>query len=345
MRRWWLAVWLVGVAPAAPAVEIEEFPALGEFIQEMQTRHGFAERDLRQWFAAAEIKEDIIAAITRPRESLPWHRYKTGFVNDKLAREGAAYWRQHGAILARAAKTYNVAPEVVLAIVGVETHYGRNLGRYRVLDALTTLSVHYPPRAAFFRRELEQFLLLAREQRRDPLSFKGSYAGAMGIGQFMPSSYRAYAVDFDGDDARDLSGSVADALGSVANYFKQHGWRGGEPIYAALTDTLARSVATGDGTSPLPALRDDAGGEVIELADVDGPLYRLVYPNFGTILRYNKSRHYAMAVAELSERIRDEYRATAERPPAAPRAAPPRGRQKQPMPRDTHEPRFGPPHV
>ena len=331
MRQWLLAL-LLGTSSVASAVEIEEFPALGEFIQEMQTRHGFAERDLREWFEAAEIKEDIIAAITRPREALPWHRYKTGFVNAKLAREGAAYWRAHAHIVTRAAETYKVAPEVILAVVGVETHYGRNLGRYRVLDALTTLAVHYPPRAPFFRRELEHLLLLARELQRDPLSFKGSYAGAMGIGQFIPSSYRAYAVDFDGDDTRDLSGSVADALGSVANYFKQHGWREGEPIYAALKDKPAELGAT----------RTDVGTEVIELAGEHGPLFRRVYPNFAAILRYNKSRHYAMAVAELSELIRAEYVSGASAPTKQP--APKRGRPAR-GDSENEERRLGPPHV
>lgn len=339
---------LLGASSRVFGVEIEQFPALSEFMQEMQTRQGFVERDLRQWFEAAEIKEEIIDAITRPREALPWHRYKTGFVNEKLAREGAAYWRAHARVLARASDTYKVAPEVILAIVGVETHFGRHLGRYRVLDALTTLVVHYPPRAPFFRRELEQLLLLAREMRRDPLSFKGSYAGAMGIGQFMPSSYRAYGVDFDGDDVADLSASVADALGSVANYFKQHGWRDGEPIYAALTNTLAYRVGThtgGDGASPLPALRAEAGAEVIELAGEQGPIFRLAYPNFGTILRYNKSHHYAMAVAELSELIRAEYASDKLSPPK--RSAVKRDRQK-PLAhanRSNDEPRLGPPHV
>lgn len=312
MKRW-LTILVLLVAPAsARAVDVEEFPALGEFIQEMHTRHGFAERDLQAWFADAEIEEGIIAAITRPREALPWHRYKPSFVNAKLARMGAAYWRQHASTLARAERTYGVAPEIVLAIVGVETHFGRNLGRFRIIDALTTLTVHYPPRAPFFRRELAEFLLLARDLKRDPLSFKGSYAGAMGIGQFMPSSYRAYAVDFDDDGARDLLSNPTDALGSVANYLKQHGWRKDEPIYATLSPAQTAAAADAPSAAPDTQGGDDAT-EVVELANEDGPLFRLTYPNFATIMRYNRSRHYAMAVAELSELIRAEY---------APKAAP-----------------------
>lgn len=325
MKHWLLALILLGAPLGAHALEVDEFPLLGEFIQDMRTRHGFAERDLRAWFAATEIKEEIIAAITRPRESLPWGQYKTGFVNPKLARAGAAYWRRHASTLTRAAHQYGVAPEIILAIVGVETQYGRNLGRYRVIDALTTLMVHYPPRAPFFRRELEEFLLLARDLKRDPLTFKGSYAGAMGIGQFMPSSYRAYAVDFDRDGTRDLINDPDDALGSVANYFKQHGWRDNEPIFAALSPALARSVAPPEIPTALADVGTGAATEVIELANDDGPLFRLTYPNFATIMRYNRSRHYAMAVAELSELIRAEY---------APKASPPAKLE-----------RLGPPHV
>lgn len=316
MKYWPLLLALLSAPGSAHAVEIDDFPALGEFIQEMHNRHGFAERDLRAWFTAVEIKEEIIAAITRPREALPWHQYKTGFVNAKLARAGAAYWRRHAPTLTRAESIYGVAPEIVLAIVGVETQYGRNLGRFRVIDALTTLTLHYPQRAPFFRRQLEEFLLLARSLKRDPLSFKGSYAGAMGIGQFMPSSYRAYAIDFDDDGARDLITNPTDALGSVANYLKEHGWRNDEPIFAALTPALARSVEQVGVATTLAGMSDD-GTEVVELANNNGPLFRLTYPNFATILRYNRSRHYAMAVAELSELIRAEY-APMRTPPAPP---------------------------
>ncbi|MEK7758516.1 MAG: lytic murein transglycosylase B, partial [Pseudomonadota bacterium] len=196
---------------------------------EMASKHGFTHKELGDWLSQAEIRDDIIEAVYRPKEGLPWHEYRKLFVNDDRARRGLTFWKANAEAVSRAGNEYGVPPEIIVAILGVETFYGRQGGAYRVLDALVTLTLRYPERSDFFRNQLVEFLLLARELGMSPLSIKGSYAGAMGIPQFIPSSYRSYAVDFDGDHKRDLT-DIEDAVGSVANFLKQHGWKRGEPI-------------------------------------------------------------------------------------------------------------------
>lgn len=307
---------------SAPAVNVEDHPKLSGFIDRMVAEHQFKPDELRRWFDQAEIRRDIIEAMERPREALPWWQYKKAFVTEDQARRGVAYWEKNEQILDQAAKEYGVPPEIVVAIIGVETQYGRNTGRYSVLDALTTLAFAYPPRADYFRKELEEFLLLTREQKLDPTAVKGSYAGAIGIGQFMPSSYRAYAVDFDKDSVRNLMTSTEDAIGSVANYFRRHGWKTGEPVigqvrldtnlYASLDTAELERVSLTQlhkyGIVPL----DDVGVQervsLIRLQEESAPLYLLAYHNFGVITRYNRSYHYALAVHELSQLIRARYR-------------------------------------
>ena len=200
------------------------------FIREMAARHGFNAARLQAVFGRAYAKPDIIAAMSRPAEAKPWYAYRPIFVNPKRIQGGVAFWRANEAALARAEQAFGVPPEIVVAIIGVETQYGGNMGKYRVLEALSTLAFDYPRRADYFRKELENFLLLTRAEGIDPLTPRGSYAGAMGYGQFMPGSFRSYAVDFDGDGHRDLWRNPRDAIGSVANYFKKHGWRTGEPV-------------------------------------------------------------------------------------------------------------------
>ena len=312
---------VLGVSPAQ-ALDIKKHPALAQFLDAMAQRHSFEPQELQRWFGQAEIKRDILNAIARPREALPWHQYKKSFVKAELAQKGAAYWRRHSAALTRAQAQYQVPPEIILAIIGVETQFGRNTGRYAVIDALTTLAFAYPPRADFFRGELEQFLLLARDLRLDPLKLKGSYAGAMGIGQFIPSSYRNYAVDFDGDGQRDLFNNADDAIGSVANYFYAHGWKSGEPVISAVRadNALLASLDTNElepklgpeqlrkyGIVPLAPGNPALPATVLRLQDAEGPLYLLGYHNFYVITRYNRSRHYALAVYELAQLIRAEY--------------------------------------
>ena len=311
----------LGLSAPARALDIDAHPALFDFMNTMVQAHGFKPSELRRWFEQVELKSDIITALDKPREALPWHEYKKPFVNADMARRGEKFWRRHAAILARAEERFGVPPEIVLGILGVETQYGRSTGRYRVIDALSTITLQYPKRADYFKKQLEEYLLLARELERDPLSIKGSYAGAMGFGQFMPGSYRAYAVDGDGDGKRDLLDNIEDAIDSIANYFKRHGWTTGAPVISPLqfaagltpdAEALAgrsltldelKRYGAGNGTSA------DIVANVVRFQTAEGPEYLLTYPNFETITRYNRSRHYARAVYELAQLIRREHEA------------------------------------
>jgi membrane-bound lytic murein transglycosylase B len=320
-------MWVLGMmlAAASPvwAADPAPLPELQDFIREMARTHGFSERALEHQFARVRLRPEIIQAMECPKEALPWYEYRKLFVNDGRAEQGVAFWRRHAALLQRAQKEYGVPPEIVVAILGVETQYGRHRGQWSVFDALTTLTLRYPPRAAFFRQEMEQYLLLAREQKLDPLSVKGSYAGAMGMPQFIPSSWRRYAVDFDGDRKRDLLGSEADIIGSVANFLRMHGWQADAPVAdaARVEGTLyfwLEKLGTKPslplhqfvryGVSP-PLPRDpEMPAALILLEGETGPDARIGYNNFYVITRYNRSHRYAMAVHELAERIRTQYR-------------------------------------
>jgi len=310
-----LVLWLLPLAAAA--VEVDRYPALVQLIDKMHDRHGFSKTTLRGWFAQAQIVPEIIEAISRPREDLPWHEYKKLFVTEERTARGVEYWKNHADTLHRARRDYGVDPEIIVAIIGIETRYGKNTGRHSVLNALTTLALEYPRRSEFFRKELEQYLLLTRELKIDPFKIKGSYAGAMGEAQFMPSSYRHYAVDFDGDGKRDLLGNTEDAIGSVANYLKQHGWQPGEPITRDLSiedwlhvliRSLQPAMTTESTVKPASAvvIKPEAA-PVITLEGEDGPIYRFGYTNFNVIMRYNVSKRYAMAAFELSQALRKRY--------------------------------------
>ncbi len=294
------------------------------FAQEMQQRHGFKQADVLALLAQAEKKQKILDAISRPHEKvLTWKEYRKIFMTDTRITDGVGFWQTHDAELRQVAGQYQVAPEMIVAIIGIETSYGKNTGSYRVLDALSTLAFDYPPRSAFFRQQLEEFLLLAREQKQDALTLTGSYAGAMGYGQFMPSSYRNFAVDFDGDGFADIWRNSRDALASVANYFRKHGWKWQEPV-------LVRAHVTGDfdgsligqGLKPQLSLLDLAAHGVAPVVDglgtsrkavllrqegEYGTEYWLGFDNFYTITRYNNSSMYAMAAQQLSEAIRSQY--------------------------------------
>src|SRR5690349_7739425 len=208
------------VKPAAAQLR----PEIETFVGEMVDRHGFNQAELENIFSMAQFQPAIIDAISRPATSRPWYEFRTIFVNPKRIAGGVAFWDSHAETLERARRDFGIPEEIITAVIGVETFYGAQAGKHRVLDALTTLAFGYPKRAGFFRDELEQYLLLGRDQKADVLNIKGSYAGAIGIPQFMPSSYRRYAVDYDNDGRVDLSGSTADAIGSVANYLKSYGW-------------------------------------------------------------------------------------------------------------------------
>jgi membrane-bound lytic murein transglycosylase B len=300
------------------AADYESHAEVAGFIERMVVEHGFAKGDLEGLFAHVERKQAILDAIARPAEKTKaWHEYRDIFVTEERISQGLEFWREHRVALERAHAQFGVSPDVVVAIIGVETRYGRNTGSYRVVDALTTLAFDYPPRSAFFRNELVQFLLLAREEGVDPLSLTGSYAGAMGYGQFIPSSFRNYSIDFDGDGKRDIWKNPVDAIGSVANYFSRHGWRADGPVAvrAAPVDARADSIANGtlalDQTVgkirglgvPLPSYPDEEPALLLKLDGDAGPEYWVGLHNFYVITRYNRSAMYALAVHQLGESI------------------------------------------
>lgn len=306
------------------AIDLARYPQMQPLFAQLHEKHDFSHEELTTLFQQVEIKQDILDIMNRPGEARPWPAYRQQFVTEPSANRGSRFWRRHRKALARAEKKFGVDPAVIVAIIGVESRYGRAAGRIRTLDALTTLTLEYPRRAKFFRRELVQFLLLAREQRMDPLSFKGSYAGAVGAAQFMPSSYRNYAIDFDNDGRADLMGSRADAIGSVANYFKRHGWKAGEPaisnarvegtVHSWFRDLRIAPVLTLKQlsrygiTAEQPGRDPDLRAALITLQGENGPEYRLSHDNYYVITRYNKNRKYAVAVYELSEMIRRRVR-------------------------------------
>ncbi|UVE17191.1 lytic murein transglycosylase B [Pseudomonas sp. LS44] len=312
-------VGLLGVAPAALAADYEGSPQVAEFVAEMTRDYGFAGEQLIGLFNEVERKQSILDAISRPAERVKqWKDYRPIFITDKRIANGVAFWREHEASLTRAEREYGVPAQFLVAIIGVETFYGGNTGSFRVMDALSTLGFDYPPRADFFRKELKQFLLLAREQQVDPLTLKGSYAGAMGLPQFMPSSFRAYAVDFDGDGHINIWSDPDDAIGSVASYFKRHGWQSGQQVVSAATISGGQADAgLSPGLDPMKtvgelralgwasqeALRDDLPVTAFRLEAEAGPEYWLGLPNFYVITRYNRSAMYAMAVYQLSEAL------------------------------------------
>jgi len=303
----------------ATASELQEFAA------EMQRKHGFDRQELTALLNRTEFRDDIIRAVTRPAEAKPWYEYRPIFLKPDRIQGGLKFWQENESLLDRVANEYGVPPEIIVAIIGIETRYGQYIGRYRVLDSLTTLAFGYPKRASFFRSELEQFLLLTREEKVDPGQALGSYAGAMGKPQFISSSYRSYAVDYDGDGHRDLWHSNADIIASVANYFKRHGWRRGEPITLEVEGggDLERFVKAGmkpsikveellrSGVKPKGAASVDpeALTSLIELDAGGHNEYWLGLHNFYVITRYNHSNLYSMAAYQLSREILDAKRA------------------------------------
>lgn len=316
---------LVWSSSAAP--QTVNSSARAAFIDKMVRQHGFDRTELTALLDEAVIDKTILETMARPAERVvPWFEYRTIFLTDERIAAGVRFWAEHADTLAQVADRYGVAPEMIVAIVGIETYFGTRMGRYRVVDALATLAFAYPPRASFFTSELESFLLLSREEDVDPKSALGSYAGAMGAGQFIPSSYRAYAVDLDGDGKRDLWSNWSDALGSVANYFAKHGWRAGEPVMerAIRSDDFAgpepRNALTLDGTVAsvtkmgyvfTTTLPSDAPAAPYSFeAEGGGSEYWVGYHNFGVVTRYNRSTKYALAAHQLSEAIRVRYSET-----------------------------------
>lgn len=296
-------------------------PAAVAVMDELVSEEGFDRQSLEAIFADAHRQQSILDAMSRPAEKTKaWYEYREIFINDKRIDQGVAFYREHRDTLQRAERETGVPAEIIVAIIGVETYYGRIAGSYRVIDALSTLAFDYPRRSEFFTGELKHYLILTRDQGMDPLALKGSYAGAMGYGQFMPSSYRSYAIDFDGDEKADIWNNAVDAIGSVANYFKAHGWTpGGEVVLAARMvgevpeDMMSRgrqlkprfTVAEFEAAGLEPLGEADPAAEAIgiEFELADGMEYWLGLRNFYVITRYNHSAMYAMSVYQLSQQI------------------------------------------
>jgi membrane-bound lytic murein transglycosylase B len=315
------AMLLAAAAPASAQGQLT--PEVEAFIQDMVQKHQFNGESLRKLFARVEPNPAVISQISAPLTDLPWHQFRRRYVDAVRINGGVKFWQEHAATLARARREFGVPEEVIVATIGVESIYGRNTGRFGVLEALSMLAFNYPPRAQRFRSELEHYLLLAREARFDAIQVKGSYAGAIGIPQFLPSSYRRYAVDFDGDGRRDLVNSAADAIGSVANYYRSHGWREGQIIAvpaevdangaAALLELgIKPQLKVGElkrrGVLPAAPVDEEPKAALITAESETGPSYWLGLHNFYVITRYNRSVNYALAVDELARELRAQFR-------------------------------------
>lgn len=319
-----LAAAIVGLAaPAAAHASYADRAEARAFAAELARHHAFDAAEIERTLALARHEPDVIRLITPPsrKGARSWRAYRARFLDRSRIDGGLRFWDEHAETLERAARETGVPAEIVVAIIGVETIYGRNTGSFETLSALATLAFDYPPRADLFRRELEALFLLAREQGRDPASYYGSFAGALGYPQFLPSSVRAYAVDFDADGSIDFDTGAADAIGSVANYLRVHGWQPGAPVAERAllgpeTDA-ATLVAAGIEPSLEPALLaangvstsdGRAAAQTATLVDLETPgaetEYWLGYRNFYAITRYNRSSFYAMSVFELAETLR-----------------------------------------
>lgn len=310
------------LSPAAMAQDTN--PEQAAWVDQLATKFELPASELNAALAQATYQQSIIDAMTRPAEAKPWSQYRPIFLTEKRVNDGVKFWQDHKELLDQAVETSQVPAEIITAIIGVETSYGTNMGSYKVLDALYTLGFHYPPRGEFFRSEFGHYLALAKQQGWSLDEQKGSYAGAMGMGQFIPSSYRHYAIDADSDGVRNLF-MADDAIGSVANYFDEHHWQLGEGVaYPAevaaaddealealieptleLNHTWAEFVAAGivikeelDAETPV---------KLIKLAGAEGTEYWVVRNNFYVITRYNRSPLYAMAVYQLSEQLKHAY--------------------------------------
>jgi membrane-bound lytic murein transglycosylase B len=318
------ALMLAGAAAAAEAGSgYAQRPEVREFVATLAGQDGFDRAKLLQLFSQVKAQEATLRLMTKPYVAPPkWYEYYPPLLSQARIDAGVAYWNANRAALERAEREYGVPPEVVVAIVGIETFYGRIAGNFRVIDALTTLAFDYPRRADFFKEELRQFLLFTRERRIPPLSPKGSFAGAMGLPQFMPTSFRKFAVDFDNDGKVDIWTDNADVIGSVANFLQRHGWeRGGPVLHAAEVDPASAPGLVGDnglsvtreygewGTLGVTArtqaaIDPRASALLVQLDESDGPAYRLGFTNFLALRQYNRSRLYATAVWELAQSVR-----------------------------------------
>ena len=326
-------VGILGSVQEALAGDYEGSPQVAEFVAQMTRDYGFAGEQLIDVFREVERKQAILDAISRPAERVKqWKEYRPMFITDARIARGVDFWRQHEAALARAEQEYGVPAQVIVSIIGVETFFGRNTGNYRVIDALSTLGFDYPPRADFFRKELQQFLMMSREEGLDPREPLGSYAGAMGVPQFMPSSFRRFAVDGSGDGHRNLWEPGADVFASIANYLRESGWRAGEPVLvdaridSSPDDPASVKLALNETVTALQergyqfeaSLPGNTPVVLVPAQLQDAMSWRIGFQNFYAITRYNRSPLYAMAVHDLAQEIAARYKvlpvATPERP-------------------------------
>ncbi|PMG76853.1 lytic murein transglycosylase B [Shewanella sp. 10N.286.51.B7] len=304
-----------------------EVKALKQAFISDQVNKGFSEQEVKDFLATANHNQAVLDAISKPWEAKPWHQYYPIFLTEKRLEKGLEFWHDNAETINNAADKFQVDPQIIVAIIGIETFYGGYMGNYKVQDALYTLGFYYPPRATFFRSEFGNLMSLVKEEQLDNDNLKGSYAGAMGYGQFIPSSYRHYAVDFSGDGRRDLLNNKQDAIGSVANYFHQHGWQRGAPVTLELNHTVdtapkAKVWVKGKPTQTVadiltPTLslakaKDIDASQRALLVKLDQPEateYWLGLNNFYVITRYNRSPLYAMAVYQFSQQLEAAYHA------------------------------------
>lgn len=316
-----LMFWCLLTPALSQAVSVTDHPYLSDMVDRLVEQHGLDRTELVEIFNHVTFQPKVLEAMQKPAERLPWHRYRSFFINPAQIANGVEFWDRHRETLSRAARETGVPAEVIVAVIGIETRYGTTLGSHPVLDSLTTLTLQYPRRQEFFGAQLEQFLLMTHEESLDPLSIRGSYAGAIGIPQFMPSSYRDYAVDFNGDGKADLVNQPADAIGSVANYLSRFKWQAGKPVAVEITPAQLPDADATNQRRPDTTIGDlrgrgievnvDAGDDtragLVRLDGEDRTLYRVAFDNFYVIMRYNPSILYAMAVHELSSAVKQEY--------------------------------------
>ncbi len=332
LNRALIAAFCLPLAAAFPAPDaaaetsVPAHPGSDEFIRAAVEQHGLDPADVAALLETAEFQQRVADLIARPAESKPWYEYRPIFMTDQRLEEGLEFWRANEELIDRVAERYEVDPQVIVAIIGVETFYGRITGTFKVLDALATLAFHYPSdrtrdRSEFFTKELMEYLVLGGEENLPIPEVTGSYAGAMGMGQFMPSSYRAYAVDFDDDGRRDLWRSTPDVVGSVANYLHVHGWEPGGPVVRDVTVDEGADAAQFERRNYKPEktviewheagfrssadLEPDRPAALVQLEIEDGHARWMTFNNFYVITRYNRSPMYAMVVYQLSEALRE----------------------------------------
>jgi len=314
-----LSILICFFVPYSAFADISKRAEVKKFIDYMVKKHKFKRAELDDLFQHVVTKKKIIAAITRPAEAKPWYKYRKIFLTDKRINGGVKFWEQNASDLKRAYNKFGVPPEIIIAIIGVESLYGKHKGTYRMMDSLSTLAFDYPKRSKFFRSELEQYLLMAREEKVDALTLKGSYAGAMGKPQFIASSFRRYAIDFDNDGKRDLWNNSTDVIGSVANYFSKHKWKKDQPVTSpaklkkskqtkawvkkGIKPSIKISTLLKNGVKIEDDFPHDEKAALLELEIKNGVEYWVGIKNFYVITRYNHSQLYAMAVYQLSQEI------------------------------------------